>query len=120
MIRNSVDLPAPFGPSTPILAPGYIEMLMFSSTWRSGGWNRESPRMVKMNCGGMAARIRGGPGREDVGVATDEQFYGPDQAAIHDERFGDLATQAARLVLDELARAGLHDGTIVDLGCGSG
>jgi SAM-dependent methyltransferase len=47
-------------------------------------------------------------------------FYGPDQAAIHDERFGDLAADAARLVLDELARAGLRDGTIVDLGCGSG
>ncbi|HEY7136934.1 MAG TPA: class I SAM-dependent methyltransferase [Acidimicrobiia bacterium] len=47
-------------------------------------------------------------------------FYGPDQAAIHDERFGDLARDAARLVLDGLARAGLHDGTIVDLGCGSG
>ena len=37
MIFSSDDLPAPFDPSTPIFAPGYIEMLMSSSTWRSGG-----------------------------------------------------------------------------------
>jgi SAM-dependent methyltransferase len=54
------------------------------------------------------------PGFEQPG------FYGPDQAAIHDERFGDLASDAARLVLDELARADLREGTVVDLGCGSG
>ena len=35
MIRKSVDLPAPFGPRTPILAPGRNESEMFASTWRS-------------------------------------------------------------------------------------
>src|SRR5579884_3816531 len=58
MIRSNVDLPAPFEPITPILAPGYIEMLMFSSTCRSGGWKRDKPRMVKMNCGAMDQGIR--------------------------------------------------------------
>jgi SAM-dependent methyltransferase len=47
-------------------------------------------------------------------------FYGPEQAAIHDVRFGDLARQAARLVLGELQGAGITDGTVVDLGCGTG
>ena len=36
MIRSSVDLPAPFGPRTPIFAPGRNESEMFASTWRSG------------------------------------------------------------------------------------
>jgi hypothetical protein len=36
MIRSSVDLPAPFGPSTPILAPGRNDSEMFASTCRSG------------------------------------------------------------------------------------
>ena len=36
MIRSSVDLPAPFGPSTPIFAPGRNESEMFASTCRSG------------------------------------------------------------------------------------
>ena len=35
MIRSSVDLPAPFGPSTPIFAPGRKESEMFASTCRS-------------------------------------------------------------------------------------
>ena len=35
MIRISVDLPAPFGPSTPIFAPGRNESEMFASTCRS-------------------------------------------------------------------------------------
>ena len=43
-------------------------------------------------------------------------FYGPDQAHIHDVRFGDLARDAADLVLDALP----GPGTVVDLGCGSG
>ena len=37
MIRSRLDLPAPFEPITPILAPGKNEMEMFSSTVRSGG-----------------------------------------------------------------------------------
>ena len=36
MIRSSVDLPAPFGPSTPIFAPGRNDSEMFASTCRSG------------------------------------------------------------------------------------
>lgn len=47
-------------------------------------------------------------------------FYGPEQAAIHDARFGDVARQAAQLVLGELQGAGILEGTIVDLGCGTG
>ena len=36
MIRSSVDLPAPFGPSTPIFAPCRNDREMFESTCRSG------------------------------------------------------------------------------------
>src|ERR1700704_807945 len=57
MMRSSDDLPAPFAPRTPILAPGNIEMLMRLSTSRSGGWNRRRSRMVKMNCAGMGATL---------------------------------------------------------------
>ena len=39
MIRSSVDLPAPLGPSTPILAPGRNDSEMSRSTWRSGPKN---------------------------------------------------------------------------------
>lgn len=49
-----------------------------------------------------------------------DPFYGDDQAWIHDARFGDLARSAADLVVERLHAAGLHDGTVVDLGCGSG
>jgi SAM-dependent methyltransferase len=51
---------------------------------------------------------------------TTEPFYGPEQAAIHDEAFGHTATNAARLLLDRLEQAGLTEGTVVDLGCGTG
>jgi SAM-dependent methyltransferase len=44
-------------------------------------------------------------------------FYGPDQARIHDARFGQLARDAAALVL---GRIPARSGTVVDLGCGSG
>ena len=37
MIRSRVDFPAPFGPITPILAPGIIETEMSFSTSLSGG-----------------------------------------------------------------------------------
>lgn len=47
-------------------------------------------------------------------------YYGPDQAAIHHERFGALAAMAADDLLGELRAAGHEAGTIVDLGCGSG
>ncbi len=49
MIRSRVDLPAPFNPSTPILAPGYMEMLTPRSTSLSGGCTRRRSRIVKMN-----------------------------------------------------------------------
>lgn len=47
-------------------------------------------------------------------------FYGPEQAAIHDERFGDLARDAAALVVQRLHGAGITAGRVTDLGCGSG
>lgn len=51
---------------------------------------------------------------------SQSSFYGPEQAAIHDEAFGDLAAAAARYLADTLRDAGISSGTIVDLGCGSG
>jgi SAM-dependent methyltransferase len=47
-------------------------------------------------------------------------FYGPDQAAIHHQDFGNLAAAAATRLLGELATAGHRSGTVVDLGSGSG
>jgi SAM-dependent methyltransferase len=46
--------------------------------------------------------------------------YGRDLAHIHDTGFGDFARDAAPGLLRMLAEAGLDDGLIVDLGCGSG
>jgi hypothetical protein len=37
MIRSRLDFPAPFGPMTPIFAPGKKDSEMSSSTVRSGG-----------------------------------------------------------------------------------
>lgn len=56
----------------------------------------------------------------DGEMSGDESFYGPDQAWIHDVRFGDLAASAADFVVARLRAAGLDRGTVVDLGCGSG
>ncbi len=53
-------------------------------------------------------------------MGPSDPFYGADQAAIHHEAFGDLAAQAAARLLSALDAAGLHRGTVVDLGCGSG
>jgi SAM-dependent methyltransferase len=47
-------------------------------------------------------------------------FYETDPAAAHDAHYSDYARNAAPLLLERLARAGHHDGTVVDLGCGSG
>jgi 2-polyprenyl-3-methyl-5-hydroxy-6-metoxy-1,4-benzoquinol methylase len=47
-------------------------------------------------------------------------FYGADQAGIHHARFGDLAADAAALVVDRLHAAELPHGHVTDLGCGSG
>jgi SAM-dependent methyltransferase len=49
-----------------------------------------------------------------------QDFYGYDLASIHDAGFGDLASHAAPLIIQELQRGGVHGGTAVDLGCGSG
>ncbi|MGZ4800791.1 MAG: class I SAM-dependent methyltransferase [Acidimicrobiia bacterium] len=47
-------------------------------------------------------------------------FYGRQQAAIHHDRFGDLAHDAARVLAGLLVSRGLTAGTVTDLGCGSG
>ena len=47
-------------------------------------------------------------------------LYQSDLAYIHDARFGEVARSAAPVLLEALARAGVEDGLVVDLGCGSG
>ena len=47
-------------------------------------------------------------------------FYGADLAHVHDDGFGGFARDAAPGLLRLLARAGIRDGLVVDLGCGSG
>ena len=47
-------------------------------------------------------------------------FYGRQQAAIHHDRFGDLAHDVARVLAGLLVSRGLTEGTVTDLGCGSG
>jgi len=49
-----------------------------------------------------------------------QDAYREDLAAIHDEGFGTIADEAASLLVTQLARAGLREGTITDLGCGGG
>ncbi len=47
--------------------------------------------------------------------------YADDLAYVHHTGFADLARGAARFVVEELLpRAGITEGTVVDLGCGSG
>jgi SAM-dependent methyltransferase len=46
--------------------------------------------------------------------------YGRDLAFIHHAGFGDFARRAAPGLLGLLGRARIHDGLILDLGCGSG
>lgn len=48
------------------------------------------------------------------------EWYGGDLAHIHDAGFGDFARNAAPGILDLLDRSGVCEGSIVDLGCGSG
>jgi SAM-dependent methyltransferase len=47
-------------------------------------------------------------------------LYGPDLAHVHDVAFGGWAREAAPYVLARLREAGIDDGLVVDLGCGSG
>ena len=46
--------------------------------------------------------------------------YGEDLAFIHDAGFGEIAEAAADVLRAELDAAGVTDGLIADLGCGSG
>jgi 2-polyprenyl-3-methyl-5-hydroxy-6-metoxy-1,4-benzoquinol methylase len=46
--------------------------------------------------------------------------YKEDLAYIHDAGFGHISADAARLLLGELNQAEIRDGTVTDLGCGSG
>jgi hypothetical protein len=48
MIRSSDDLPEPLYPSTPILAQGMKDSVMFSNTVLSGMWVLVRPFIVKM------------------------------------------------------------------------
>lgn len=47
-------------------------------------------------------------------------LYRDDLAYIHDARFGEIAQSAAPVLLEALGRAGLEEGLVIDLGCGSG
>jgi SAM-dependent methyltransferase len=47
-------------------------------------------------------------------------MYGRDVAHVHDTGYGDFARDAAPGLLALLRAAGVHDGLVVDLGCGSG
>src|SRR5262245_45411545 len=46
--------------------------------------------------------------------------YREDLAYIHDMGHSDLARVAAERTVKELSSGGFHQGTVVDLGCGSG
>jgi SAM-dependent methyltransferase len=58
--------------------------------------------------------------RAKVQLMNTDGFYGRQQAAIHHDRFGDLAHDAARVLAGTLVGRGLTAGTVTDLGCGSG
>jgi SAM-dependent methyltransferase len=48
------------------------------------------------------------------------KWYREDLAYIHDVGHADFALESAPGLLEILARNGIHDGLVVDLGCGSG
>ena len=48
------------------------------------------------------------------------ETYGRDVAHVHDVGYGDFARDSAPGLLRLLRRAGIHEGLVVDLGCGSG
>ena len=48
------------------------------------------------------------------------RWYGEDLAYIHDVGHADFALRSAPGILEILSRSGIHDGLVVDLGCGSG
>ena len=49
-----------------------------------------------------------------------ETLYGSDLAHVHDVAFGGWARDAAPFALARLREAGIEEGRVVDLGCGSG
>ena len=49
-----------------------------------------------------------------------EDAYRDDLAYIHDAGYGGVALDAAQRLRDELHRCGFLEGTVIDLGCGSG
>ncbi|MGN6188383.1 MAG: class I SAM-dependent DNA methyltransferase [Conexibacter sp.] len=49
-----------------------------------------------------------------------QKLYGSDLAHVHDVAFGGWARDAAPFVLARLREAGIAEGRVVDLGCGSG
>jgi len=49
-----------------------------------------------------------------------DDAYKEDLAYIHDAGHGDFSRDAARLLLMQLDQAAFQDGTVMDLGCGSG
>ena len=51
---------------------------------------------------------------------AEAEFYGPRLASVHHEGFGDVAAEAAAVVVDHLDQQGVSNGRVVDLGCGSG
>ena len=57
MILSTVDLPEPFKPSTPILAPGKNDSEMSLRIWRLGGTILPTRFMVKTYCD--MAELRG-------------------------------------------------------------
>jgi SAM-dependent methyltransferase len=48
------------------------------------------------------------------------RWYGEDLAYIHDVGHAEFALRSAPGILEILARSGIRDGIVVDLGCGSG
>lgn len=56
----------------------------------------------------------------DLGQQIPMHAYESDVAYIHHAGFGDFARNAAPGLLTILRRAGIRDGLVVDLGCGSG
>ena len=48
------------------------------------------------------------------------RWYGEDLAYIHDVGHAEFALRSAPGILEILARSGIRDGLVVDLGCGSG
>lgn len=54
------------------------------------------------------------------GIMSNTKAYEEDLAFIHDQGYGGFARGSAPGLLSHLRRAGVDDGRIVDLGCGSG